>query len=296
MIKTMRKPLCCTIVFVIIKNIRRDMMDRKETFSVSEFAEFSRTTRDTLLYYDKIGLVSPELRGENGYRYYSSGQLGIVNLIRSAQALGMKLSRIQYLKDHLNPLNFDEFYQYQIKLIDEKIDEWIHARKLLNIFKNVIESTFNIDEDEITIQFRPAEAIIMGDLNDYSQGRNAYDALLSFYRSFSEKYPDLDLNYPVWAMFSEERIRRRDWVWPDRYYFYNPEGHDKKAGALYAIGYKRCWYGQGDDLYERMLDYIGANGFEISGPAYEEYPINELCTLNREEYLLRLMITVRVRD
>ena len=270
-------------------------MNRKETFSVAEFAAFSRTTRDTLLYYDKIGILSPELRGENNYRFYSNGQLGIVNMIRTCQRLGMTLTEIQDLKGERTPERVDELCERQIGLIDEKIDDWVRARKLLITLRKTIRSTFGVDEDEITIQFMPAEAIVMGDLNDYSRGRNAYDALRTFYRSCSEKYPDLDLNYPVWGMFTENRIRERDWVWPDRYYFYNPEGPDKKPAALYAIGHTRGGYGQSAGLYERMLDYIDTHGFEICGPAFEEYPLNEVCITNDSEYLMRVMITVRER-
>jgi len=268
-------------------------MKRKETFSVAEFAEFSRTTRDTLLYYDKLGLLKPELRGENNYRFYSSAQLSIVNLIRTYQALGMTLAEIAALKENRTPEHFYGHLEQQIALIDGKIDEWVRARKLLFTLRQIINSTFNINENEITIQFMPAEAIVIGELNDYSRGKNDYDALLSFYRSSSEKYPDLDLNYPVWGIFSEERIKKRDWVWPDRYYFYNPEGLDKKPAALYAIGYTRGGYGQSAGLYERLLDYIDGNGFEICGPAFEEYPLNEVCVIDDKDYLMRIMITVR---
>lgn len=268
-------------------------MKRKDTFSVAEFAEFSRTTRDTLLYYDKIGLLSPESRGENNYRFYSSGQLSVVNLIRTCQALGMSLTDIKYLKTHRTPERIDELYGRQIKLIDEKIDYWVRARKLLFTIKEVIHSTYGAREDEISIQYRPAEAIVMGELNDYSLGRNPYDALLSFYRSCAEKYPDLDLNYPVWGYFSEARIKQRDWTWPDRYYFYTPEGLDKRPSALYAIAYTRGGYGKSGNAYERLLDYIEINGFEICGPSYEEYPLNELCYANDKDYLMRIMIAVK---
>ena len=121
------------------------------------------------------------------------------------------------------------------------------------------------------------------------------DDTITFYLDCNEKYPDLDLNYPVWALFSEERIRRRDWVWPDRYYFYGPEGYDKKPAALYAVGYMRGGYGEGHDLYVRLLDYIGVNGFEICGPAYEEYPLNEICMLEEKDYLIRVAIPVKRR-
>ena len=271
-------------------------MKRKGTFSVAEFAEFSRTTRDTLLYYDKIGLLKPESRGENEYRFYSSAQLEVVNLIRTWQALGMTLSEIKRIKDDRSAESVAGLLERQIKLVDEKIDDWTRARKLLYTLINIINSASAVDEDVVVIKFMPAEAIVLGEMNDYIRGRNAYDALYSFYRFCSKKYPDMDMNYPVWGTFSEERIKAGDWVWPDRYYFFNPEGHDEKAAGTYAVGYARGWYGQSDELYNRIVEYIDRNGFEICGPAFEEYPLNEVCTANDEDYLMRVMITVRERS
>jgi len=268
-------------------------MPNRGLFSIDAFAKFSRTTKDALRHYDKIGLLSPVARGDNNYRYYSGGQFAVVNLIRTLQGLGFSLAEIKTLKDNRTPEHFDQALLQQITKIDEKIDEWVRARKLLHTLHKAVHSGFNVDEREITVEFRPAEAIVLGDLNDYSRGRNDYDAFLSFFRASRAKYPDLDLNYPVYAVFSEARIKQGDWVWPDRYYFYNPEGHDKKPAALYAIGYTRGNYGQTDELYRRMLDYIGSNGLEICGNIYEEYPHNEICVSDDTNYLIRVMIAVR---
>ena len=268
-------------------------MPQRHLFSVSDFAKFSRTTKDTLLHYDKIGLLSPVLRGENNYRYYSSEQLAFVNVTRILQALGMSLAEIKDVKDHRTPELIDEVFERQLGYIELKIEEWSRARKLLHTYRKVLNSVFNVDEKAITVQFLPAEAIILGDINDYSRGKNDYDALYDFYHAIVEKYPNLNLNYPVWALFSEERIKRGDWTWPDRFYFFNPAGYDKRPGALYAIGYKRGGYGQCDELYRRIIDYIDKNGFEICGDAYEEYPLNEVCLTEENNYLIRLMITVR---
>ena len=268
-------------------------MKNNEIFTVAEFAEFTRTTRDTLLHYERIGLLSPDSRGENNYRYYSNGQLAVVNLIRTCRALGMTLAEIKILKQNRTPELVDELLLEHMARIDQKIEEWVRARKLLFTLKETIHSTFNIDEDAITIKFLPVEAIVLGDLNDYSRERTDYDALLSFYRACSNKYPELDLNYPVWGMFDEERIKRGDWVWPDRFYFYNPEGHDRKPASLYAIGYTRDGYGKGHALYERIMGYIDENGFEVCGPAFEEYPLNEVCVSDEKNYLMRVMVTVR---
>ena len=270
-------------------------MSRGGTFSVSEFAEFSRTTRDTLLYYDKIGLLKPEIRCENNYRYYSSNQLSIINLIRTCQTLGMTLEEIKKIKESRSPEGFVEILDEYLLQIDEKIEGWMRAKKLLITLQNIIRSAAVVNEDDILVQYMKQEPIVLGEQNDYSHGRNDYDALFSFYKHCSAEFPEMDLNYPVWGMFSIDRIKRGDWIWPDRYYLFNPEGKDIKPASLYAIGYTRGGYGQSGQVYGRILEYIDANGFEITGSAYEEYILNEVTVVDEDNYLMRVMIEVEER-
>jgi hypothetical protein len=157
----------------------------------------------------------------------------------------------------------------------------------------MINSVSDIDEKAITVQPVPEEAILTGELNDYSDGRTDYDALQSFYQDMHKKYPDLDLNYPVWGIFSAERIKNGDCRWPDRFYFYNPDGCDKRPAAIYAIGYTRGGYGQCGELYKRLIDYVNYHGLDICGDIYEEYPLNEVCVPDENNFLIRIMIPVQ---
>jgi len=245
------------------------------------------------LHYDRIGLLNPILRGDNNYRYYSSNMLPVVKVIRILQKLGMSLDEIKEIKDKRNPRVTVEQFERQIEEIDSNIDYWIRARKLLYTLKSTISSALDVDITEISIQYLPAEAIVMGDLNDFTRNRENHAVELDFYQKMNEKYPDMDLDYMFWANFSEERIKKGDWVHPDRFYFYNPEGHDRRPAGFYAVGYAICGYGQGVELYSKMVDHIDKNGFEICGDAYEEYPLNELCVRDNNHYLMRVLIAVR---
>ncbi len=118
-------------------------------------------------------------------------------------------------------------------------------------------------------------------------------SLLEFYQNVEERYLNVDLNYPAWGFFPEDHIKRGDWSMPKQYYFYNPGGRDKRPAAHYAIGYTRGGYGHHDALYRRLLEYIDRNGLEICGGAYEEYPLNGVSISDDENYLMRIMITVR---
>ena len=46
-------------------------------------------------------------------------------------------------------------------------------------------------------------------------------------------------------------------------------------------------------MYERMMEHIDKNSFEVCGDAYEEYPLNEVCIIDNDSYLMRVMIAVR---
>ena len=264
-----------------------------EGLTITAFAKLTRTSRSTLLYYDKVGLLSPATRGRNNYRSYSYLQLYTVNLIRRCQTLGMSIDEIKQLRNESSPKLVDELFERQIGQIDEEINKWVNARKLLTTLKNIIHPMLTVDETAISVEYMPAEPIVLGGINDYNKNKNDHAALAQFYKDCKNKHPDLDLNYPTWAMFSEERIKSGDWIWPDRFYFFNPNGYDKRPAAYYAIGYKRGGYGQCGDLYVRLIAYIDANGYEICGPAYEEYPLTDLCYTSDADYLIRLMITVR---
>ncbi len=263
--------------------------------SVGDFAKITRTTPQTLHHYDKLGLLSPASRGENKYRFYSIKQLALCNAIRFLQKLGVALAEINRFKDIRTPEIAIDIMKRQIEELDERARKLDRARKLLCTMLASVQSGMDADTERISIQALPAEQIILGGLNDYSGGRTDYDALLDFYQTMQTGSLDLEyeLQYPVWGIYSSERFINEDWLYPDRYYFYNPAGQDQRPAGLYAIGYMRGGYGQHSELYKRIIAYIYQNGYEICGDTYIEYPHNEICIADESSYLLRMMITVR---
>ncbi|MDR0856281.1 MAG: MerR family transcriptional regulator [Clostridiales bacterium] len=266
----------------------------KDYISISKLAKLSRTTRDTLLHYDKIGLVKPIVRDdETGYRGYSEVQVGAINIIRLLKKSGYTLKKLKELRARPSPALALKIIADRGAYVERRIDELTKYKRLLCNLKRTIEGTVNI-EDESRVEFldRAEERIILGDENDFSGGKNDYDALHIFFDTLSQKYDDVDLDYFAWGYFDKERILRGDYTYPSRYFLNNPAGRDIKAAGLYAVGYARGYYGQTAELYKRVVAAIGENGYEISGPAYESYPQNELCVADPNNYLIRLEIAV----
>ncbi len=72
------------------------MQRRKEKYyTTGEFARFFGIKKDTLFYYDRIGLFRPEGVGENGYRYYSDAQINPFSSLLSLREMDVPLAEIQ---------------------------------------------------------------------------------------------------------------------------------------------------------------------------------------------------------
>lgn len=66
-------------------------------YTISEMASIFDVSRQTLIYYDKIGLFAPAEVNEKGYRFYSPTQIPLMRLICMLRDLGVDLDEIMRL-------------------------------------------------------------------------------------------------------------------------------------------------------------------------------------------------------
>ena len=72
-------------------------MSKAALYKTSEAAKLAGVTVRTLHHYDRLGLLQPSGRGENGYRLYSQSDLVRLQHIAVLKFLGLKLSEIREL-------------------------------------------------------------------------------------------------------------------------------------------------------------------------------------------------------
>ena len=120
-------------------------------FSISEFARLCNTTRDTLIHYDKIGLLIPAFIASNGYRYYSFRQYESFQMIYTMKLLGVSLSKIkEYQKEGTPQDLLSMFDSIEIDL-DKQIEHLNSIKQIVSHekyeMKNTLENlnTFKIE-------------------------------------------------------------------------------------------------------------------------------------------------------
>ena len=79
--------------------------------TVSELAKRCNISRTTVLYYERIGLLQPNHRSDNGYRWYGEQQIQRLKSIMAFRSYGVSVSDIAALLDN------DEQQQAQSELL-----------------------------------------------------------------------------------------------------------------------------------------------------------------------------------
>ena len=62
---------------------------------IGQLAKKSGFTRDTIRYYEKFGLITPDYRRESNYREYGSEALSVLRFIEKTKRLGLTLAEIK---------------------------------------------------------------------------------------------------------------------------------------------------------------------------------------------------------
>lgn len=105
---------------------------------IGEIAKLSALSVDTIRFYEKRGLLDPQLvrRNQNNYRDYSEACLERLMLIKQAKRLGFTLTEIQeWIRDfESNRLTLEE-KQYilgrKVRQIDRRIEDLIKMKSYL---------------------------------------------------------------------------------------------------------------------------------------------------------------------
>lgn len=89
--------------------------------TIQEFSEAADITKDTIRYYERIGVLPRPMRNQNGYRVYTQAMVEEVRLLNRAKELGFSLTEIKELSTMLGAKKLrreDMGKRLQIKLVE----------------------------------------------------------------------------------------------------------------------------------------------------------------------------------
>jgi Predicted transcriptional regulators len=117
--------------------------------SISEMAQIHDISRQTLIYYDKIGLFQPDfVDKETGYRYYSTMQIPLLREICFLRSIGMPLDEIQQHNQINNSTTTITLLKSQNEKIKKKIAELQFQQQQIEKRVKIYQDTNNYAHDQ----------------------------------------------------------------------------------------------------------------------------------------------------
>lgn len=91
---------------------------RKNLYTVTKFARLCGVSRTTVLYYEKEGLLKPQFRSDNNYRWYCEDDVAHLKEILALRAFGLAVKQIKSLlnsvdKNQQNKVLTHQFFQLE---------------------------------------------------------------------------------------------------------------------------------------------------------------------------------------
>ncbi|MCA9375371.1 MerR family transcriptional regulator [Candidatus Dojkabacteria bacterium] len=119
------------------------VIERKDLLSTGEFAKLARTTKRTVQFYDKEGILQPAFTDGKDYRFYKPEQIIDFQAILLLRKLNVSLEEIKKLLGKSTSLN--ELFKKKQRLINDEI------KKLERIRKNTMEYYKNMEKNGLLV-------------------------------------------------------------------------------------------------------------------------------------------------
>ncbi|MGI6255770.1 MAG: MerR family transcriptional regulator [Acutalibacter sp.] len=276
------------------------MQSTQEGLLASEFADLCGVSKDTLLYYDKIGLFSPEQVADNGYRVYSLDQVHTFDLLLILRDSHLPLKEIKGYLESRNAREMLDLLKKQARSLQEEIAQLESLYNRLELTASQMERGMEPVQKQPSIQQREEKLYVVvpippGILPDRKQRMKA---VREFLRACRQK--GLQGDYLRCAVISKERLLRG--CYDKEYFCISLEGlpQTDQIGELVLKQPKGTYavlrhYGSYRDLaasYRKLAEYIAQQHLTIRGNAYETELMGYISEQSDSDYVIEIAVEV----
>ena len=270
----------------------------QDLFSIGELARYQKISKQTLIFYDKIGLFRPAwVDPDNGYRYYSASQIDDLDTILIMKKIGFSLAEI---RAHMERYDLDSslaLFRRQLDVIDQKIQELRMIRSRVQSRCSQMESALDRcrrDQDIQLEQAREEDLFCCPVEPPYSLQEISIATKACFSGAFEQKLP---VFFQCGVTVPLERIRAGRYTEASEAFLPMEGPCQNPQVRRLAPGLRACIYHVGDypsigRSYRRLLDWCREQGLQIVSDSYE-FCINDYLTSgDKSEYITKIAFYV----
>lgn len=272
-------------------------MNSKKFLSISDFSKIAGVSRQTLIYYDKIGLFSPAYVAENKYRMYSHNQVDNLGIITILSDLGVPLKKIKEILQNISIETIENTLNYQLNAIEQKIDKFNSLKDMIKIRLEQLEEGKNYLNGNLKFYVKEILEdipILVGDTINCNQENINDEIIINFFNSAEKAKIPLIFSFG-YIKNAEQILQNKNNVVLNMWFKLKNKkyANDFIPAGKYLVGFANGDYGKTNYVYKNLLKYANENGYTLTGNVYEEYLIDELSEKNPDNFVLRILVKIK---
>lgn len=272
----------------------------KDFFTAGELANIYGISKQALLYYDKVKLLSPEMIAQNGYRHYYIQQYLDLELIVNLRSLEFSIAEIKEYLDNRSKDKLIEMLNNRKSDCEKIIKTNQQICNAITTILNDTESTLDVPLERITLNWKQ-ESLLR--LTPLQKEDSAIDRIVKFAKHTQ-------------ATFHNDHLIKKRCGWiidtanfnnDDKYYtskaFFsivpNSPGHKKivkkilPKGMYLEIFFQGSYFQNAKRIREKINKFINANDLYIAGDVYVLPIDNHWFSKNSDEYITKIFMHVK---
>lgn len=265
-------------------------------FTTGEFAKLCNVSKHTLFHYDHVGIFSPAIKEENGYRYYGVAQIEVFYVISILKELDMPLQEIKNYLDRRSPQELVYLLEQKENELKDKILILTQMQKLIHQKKLITESAAQAFTDAITVEKKEKEYFVITEILPLVNDKQTA-ILIAEHVQYCQDH-GIYSPHSIGGMISLEEVKAGN---IENYkYFYtqiekplqNVSIWEKEAG-LYLTACHKGGYETVLETYQKLIQYAEEQSLIITPYFYEDVLLDELSVKGYENYILKISIKIK---
>ena len=127
-------------------------MQMKDIYRIGELVKQLNINKETIRYYERIGLISEITRDKNGYRIYTKEDMEKIKFILIVKNFGFSLNEISTLiHDEIlcgDIKSIKKIVEDKVNEINTKINQLVETKRLLEkVNKNILDENIRCCDD-----------------------------------------------------------------------------------------------------------------------------------------------------
>lgn len=253
-------------------------MKHKGYFTTGEFARLCNVEKSTMFFYDRIGLFSPDIVQDNGYRLYSSYRLEEFEMISMFRYMGMSIEKIKKYIKNRNPDEYISILKENITDVDKEMERLKQIRSTLETKLDLTIEGRDVALETISIEERKEEYYFVTPYDTVIEETELYRNEAEHIRNFKEF--DIACTFPIGEIYERGASGSEEY----EFKYYQIRLHEYKDIPDLWIRpegrYIKCCHTDGyvstPEHIKRIVEYAEENNLKIGKFIFEDTLIDEM--------------------